>query len=77
MTQIGTRPPTFVAFVNDKEPWKQKTITDYIVKEIQVPIFINGELVYTDPKVINFPFEMINGSWLYKQMIDNILSKGI
>ena len=42
-------PEDVYTFVNDKEPWKQKTITDYIVKEIQVPIFINGELVYTDP----------------------------
>jgi len=28
-------------------PWKKKTITNYHYKQLQVPIFVNGELVYT------------------------------
>lgn len=35
--------------VSDKDPWKQTTITDYTVRELQVPIFKNGELVYEEP----------------------------
>ncbi len=31
--------------------WKRKTVTDYSVKELQVPVFINGKLVYTSPSV--------------------------
>ncbi len=29
--------------------WKRKTVTDYTVRELQVPIFRNGECVYTSP----------------------------
>lgn len=29
--------------------WKRKTVTDYTVRELQVPIFKNGECVYTSP----------------------------
>ncbi len=29
--------------------WKRKTIIDFTVRELQVPIFINGECVYTSP----------------------------
>ena len=29
--------------------WKRKTLTDYTAKELQVPIFRNGELVYKSP----------------------------
>ena len=31
--------------------WKRKTVTDYSVRELQVPIFAGGELVYTSPAV--------------------------
>lgn len=31
--------------------WKRKVLTDYKVKELLVPIFINGELVYDCPSV--------------------------
>lgn len=30
-------------------PWKQKRITNYTIKELQVPIFIQGKLVYSVP----------------------------
>lgn len=29
--------------------WKRKTVTDFTVKELQVPVFINGEQVYSSP----------------------------
>ena len=34
---------------DEKENWKQTTLTNYDVKELQVPIYINGELVYKRP----------------------------
>lgn len=30
-------------------PWKRKTITNYVYKQLQVPIFVHGQLVY-EPK---------------------------
>ncbi|WP_159648555.1 nicotinate phosphoribosyltransferase [Erysipelothrix aquatica] len=30
-------------------PWKKKTLTNYQVRELQVPIFVNGKCVYTLP----------------------------
>jgi len=32
-----------------QNPWKKKTLTNYYVKPLQVPIFENGNLVYTSP----------------------------
>lgn len=37
--------------VSDKDPWKKTVINDYYVKELQVPIFRNGELVYSVPTI--------------------------
>ena len=37
--------------VSDKDPWKKTLLRDYIVKELQVPIFINGKLVYDEPNI--------------------------
>lgn len=31
--------------------WKKKTVTDFTAKELQVPVFKNGELVYEPPKL--------------------------
>jgi len=31
--------------------WKRKTITNFYVKELQQPIFVNGELVYKQPTI--------------------------
>ncbi len=31
--------------------WKRKTITNYVVKELQVPIFEKGKLVYDEPDI--------------------------
>ncbi len=32
-------------------PWKTKVVDNFTIKELQVPIFINGSLVYTRPKI--------------------------
>ncbi len=46
--------------INENEPldlfdpidtWKHKIVTDYTVRELQVPIFINGEKVYECPDI--------------------------
>jgi nicotinate phosphoribosyltransferase len=31
--------------------WKRKRITDFTVRELQVPVFLNGEKVYDSPKI--------------------------
>lgn len=50
---IATRdeiiPKDRFTLISDKEPWKKTIIDDYRVRELQVPIFKNGELVYTEP----------------------------
>ena len=33
------------------QTWKKKTVTNYTLKELQVPIFKNGELVYKTPGI--------------------------
>ena len=37
--------------VHPVETWKQKELSNYNVRELQVPIFKNGELVYENPSV--------------------------
>lgn len=37
--------------VSDKDPWKKTTITDYKVRNLQIPIFKNGKLVYNQPNI--------------------------
>lgn len=37
--------------VSDRDPWKQTVLEDYYVKELQVPIFINGKQVYDEPNI--------------------------
>jgi len=34
-----------------QNPWKKKTLTNYYVRPLQVPIFENGNLVYTSPSL--------------------------
>lgn len=31
--------------------WKRKTVTDYTVRELQVPVFVNGKRVYISPPI--------------------------
>ncbi len=37
--------------ISPVDEWKQKTITDYYVSELQQPIFVNGRLVYHVPSI--------------------------
>lgn len=37
--------------IDPSDTSKRQTISDYSVRELQVPIFINGELVYDDPSI--------------------------
>lgn len=37
--------------VSDKEPWKKKNLNDYYIRELLVPIFIDGKLVYKEPSL--------------------------
>lgn len=38
-------------YVDPTKPWKNRYFENCTVKELQVPIFINGELVYESPKL--------------------------
>ena len=47
-------------------PWKRKTLTNYIVKELQIPIFEQGKLVYEVPttkQVITYHQEQMDTLW--------------
>ena len=37
--------------IDEQNPWKKTEIEDYFVKELQVPIFINGKQVYEEPTI--------------------------
>ncbi len=37
--------------VHPTETWKQKELSNYNVRELQKPIFINGKLVYNEPSI--------------------------
>ena len=46
--------------------WKRKTITDYTVKNLLVPIFEKGKCVYTSPSLLeikNYCKEQIDSLW--------------
>ena len=46
--------------------WKRKMVTNYYVKELLVPIFINGEQVYENPsleEIRNYCKEEVNSLW--------------
>ncbi len=48
------------------ETWKAKTLTDYYAKELLVPVFIGGKLVYEQPsleEIRSFCLEQIGGLW--------------
>lgn len=46
-----TIPEDEYTLVNPVDEWKQKTITDYDVVELQKPIFVGGKLVYDAPSI--------------------------
>ena len=46
---VGEELPKPLTLTHETERWKQTTLNDYDVKELLVPIFKNGELVYNIP----------------------------
>ena len=42
---------TPIVLFSPDQPWKKKTVTNFKVRELQVPIFKNGECVYDSPSV--------------------------
>lgn len=54
--------------------WKRKTLTDFTAKELQVPIFKNGKLVYQLPsteEIRNFCREQMELQWDEVKRFDN------
>lgn len=48
------------------ETWKKKTFTDYTLRELLVPIFKNGECIYSPPslsEIKSYCEEQIDGLW--------------
>lgn len=46
--------------------WKRKTVTDFVAKELLVPVFLNGECVYESPDIEtirNYCAEQIETLW--------------
>ena len=48
---VGEEIPKPLTLTHDTERWKQITLEDYEIKELLVPIFKNGELVYDIPSL--------------------------
>ena len=46
-------PDSEYTLIDSIDEWKQKTIKNYRVEELQVPIFINGELVYEEVSIFD------------------------
>lgn len=42
-------PTDTITIFDPAATWKKKTLTDYTIRELQVPIFVNGECVYELP----------------------------
>ena len=40
-----------ILFFDPNATWKQKTLTNFTARELQVPIFKNGECVYESPSI--------------------------
>lgn len=57
-----------------ENPWKEKTVVNYHVEELQVPVFINGELVYNRPtlkEIQTFHKQCIDNMWEQYKRITN------
>lgn len=37
--------------VSERDPWKKTKLEDYYVRELQIPIFVNGKQVYDEPDI--------------------------
>ena len=55
-----------ITIFNPVYTWKRKTIKNYYIKELQVPIFKQGKLVYNSPSVLEikeYAKEQLNNIW--------------
>ena len=54
--------------------WKHKTLTDYIARPLQVPVFLNGELVYQQPtlkEIRDYCAREVDTLWAEVKRFDN------
>lgn len=54
--------------------WKKKTLTNFYIKELQVPIFIDGNLVYNSPKldrIKDYAKQQLNTLWKEIKRFEN------
>ena len=49
-------PEDEIEIFDPKAPWKRKTLTNYTVRELQVPIFVNGEFVYEEKELFDISY---------------------
>ena len=57
-----------------EETWKEKTVYNFTAKELQIPIFKNGELVYKLPtiqEIQNYCREQVDTLWDEVKRFDN------
>ena len=56
------------------DTWKHKTVTDYVLKELQTQVFKNGRCVYTKPslsEIRDYCKEQINLLWAEVRRFEN------
>lgn len=62
-------------YVDPQQPWKNRFFTNCTAKELQVPIFKNGELVYEMPKlkeIVDYVQDQLNNViWEEEQRFEN------
>lgn len=61
-----TIPEDRITIFDETAPWKRKTLTNYTVRELQVPIFKGGKLVYQEPSIeetIKYTQQELNSMW--------------
>ena len=67
-------PTDEITIFDEKENWKQTTLKNYVVKELQVPIFKNGQQVYVEPTVEQIRMkvkEELNTVWEEVKRLNN------
>ena len=56
------------------DTWKRVSLTDYTIRELHVPIFKNGELVYNSPslqEICDYAREEMDSFWdQYKRLLN-------
>lgn len=57
-----------------ENPWKKKTVTNYILRELQTQIFKNGELIYKSPEltdIAEYTKKELDTLWEETKRLDN------